>query len=256
MITRSQSGIVKPINRLSLHTFYISPIPKNPSHALKDPNWHNAMYDEYNALVKNGTWLLVPRPACVNMVRSMWLFKHNFHADRTLSRYKARLVANGSSQQLGVDFDETFSRVVKSAIIRTVLSFVVSRQWPIHQLDVKNAFLNDDLSETVYMHQPPGFVDNRYPHHVCLLQRSLYGLKQPPRAWFQRFTETAWLHNLLRELHSPLSTTTLVYYDNVSAVYMSVNPVQHQRTKHIEIDIHFIRDMVTAGQVRHPLERP
>ncbi|GKD58649.1 ribonuclease H-like domain-containing protein [Tanacetum coccineum] len=62
--------------------------------------------------------------------------------------------------------------------------------------------------------------------------------------------ETAWLCNLLRELHSPLSTATLVYCDNVNAFYMSVNPVQHQRTKHIEIDIHFVRDMVTAGQVR------
>ncbi|GJZ99814.1 ribonuclease H-like domain-containing protein [Tanacetum coccineum] len=331
MITRSQSGIVKPIDRLSLHTFSISPIPKNPSHALKDPNWRNAMYDEYNALVKNGTWLLVPRPAGVNMVRSMWLFKHKFHADGTLSRYKARLVANGSSQQLGVDFDETFSPVVKPATIRTVLSLAVSRQWPIHQLDVKNAFLNGDLSETVYMHQPPGFVDNRYPHHVmpheldfiivdaiphCLsIDRVLRGALQyltftrpdlsyavqqichymhdpraPHLAALKRIlryvqgtldlglrlyassttslvgytdadwagcpstcsakakywgvanvvAETAWLRNLLRELHSPLSTVTLVYCDNVSAIYMSANPVQHQRTKHIEIDIHFV----------------
>ncbi|GKF64655.1 ribonuclease H-like domain-containing protein [Tanacetum coccineum] len=92
-----------------------------------------------------------------------------------------------SSLQHGVDFDETFSPVVKPSTIRTVLSLAVSRQWPIHQLDVKNAFLNGDLSETVYMHQPPGFVDSRYPNHVCLLQRSLYGLKQAPRAWFQRF---------------------------------------------------------------------
>ncbi|GKE86045.1 ribonuclease H-like domain-containing protein [Tanacetum coccineum] len=156
MITQSQSGFVKPIDRLSLHTYSISPIPKNPSHSLKDPNWRNDMYDEYNALVKNGTWLLVPRPAGVNMVCSMWLFKHKFHADETLSRYKARLVANGSSQQLGVDFDETFSLVVTSATVHTVLSLVVSHKWPIHQLDVKNAFLNGDLSETVYMHQPPG----------------------------------------------------------------------------------------------------
>ncbi|GKE49340.1 ribonuclease H-like domain-containing protein [Tanacetum coccineum] len=168
MITRSQSqsSIVKPIDRLSLHTFSISHVPKNPSHALKDPNWRNAMYDKYNVLVKNGTWLLVLRPAGVNMVRSTWLFKHKFHADGTLSRYKARLVANSSSQQLGVDFDKTFSPVVKPVTIRTVLSLAVSRQWPIHQLDVKNAFLNGDLSKTVYMHQPPGFVDNRYPHHV------------------------------------------------------------------------------------------
>ncbi|GKA66908.1 ribonuclease H-like domain-containing protein [Tanacetum coccineum] len=97
------------------------------------------------------------------------------------------LVANGNSQQLGVDFDETFRLVVKPATIRTVLSLVVSRQWPIHQLDVKNAFFNGDLSETAYMHQPPGFVDSRYPHHVFLLQRSLYGLKQAPRTWFQCF---------------------------------------------------------------------
>ncbi|GJS96866.1 ribonuclease H-like domain-containing protein [Tanacetum coccineum] len=87
----------------------------------------------------------------------------------TLSRYKARLVANGSSQQLGVDFDETFSPVIKPATIRAVLSLAVSCQWPIHQLDVKNDFLNGDLSETVYMHQPPGFINNRYPHHVYLL---------------------------------------------------------------------------------------
>nr|GFC22343.1 ribonuclease H-like domain-containing protein [Tanacetum cinerariifolium] len=135
-------------------------------------------------LIKNGTWILVPKPAGVNMVRSMWLFKHKFHAKGTLSRYKARLVANGSSQQQSIDVDDTFSPVVKPATIRTVLSLAVSRKWPIHQLDVKNAFLNGNLSETVYMHQPPGFTD---PNHVCLLQHSLYGLKQAPRAWFECF---------------------------------------------------------------------
>ncbi|GJZ67102.1 ribonuclease H-like domain-containing protein [Tanacetum coccineum] len=130
MVTRSQSGIVKPIDRLSLDTSSISPIPKSPFLALKDPHWCNAMYDDYNALAK----------------------MHKFHADGTLIRYKARLVANGSSQQLGVDFDDTFSLVVKLATICTVLSLVVSHKWPIHQLDVKNAFLNGDLSKNVYMH--------------------------------------------------------------------------------------------------------
>nr|GEW80451.1 hypothetical protein [Tanacetum cinerariifolium] len=205
----------------------------------------------------------------------------------------------------GVDVDETFSPVVKSGTIRTVLSLAISRHWLVHQLDVKNAFLHGDLAETVYMHQPLGFRDPEHPNYVCLLQRSLYGLKQAPRAWFQRFAayittvgftpsrcdsslfiykqvtrdssgmflsqrkyamkilerahmhgvanavaETFWIRNLLRELHTPLSSATIVYCDNVSVVYLSSNPVQHQRTKHIEIDIHFVRDLVATGQVR------
>ncbi|GKA05251.1 ribonuclease H-like domain-containing protein, partial [Tanacetum coccineum] len=92
--------------------------------------------------------------------------------------YKARLVANGSTQLEGIDVDETFSPAIKPGTIWTVLSLATSRHWPIHQLDVKNEFLHVDLSETVYMHQPLGFQDSAHPYYVCLLQWSLYGLKQ------------------------------------------------------------------------------
>nr|GEY79319.1 putative cytochrome P450, reverse transcriptase, RNA-dependent DNA polymerase [Tanacetum cinerariifolium] len=107
--------------------------------------------------IRNSTWILVLKLPNANVVRSMWLFRHKYHTDGSLSRYKARLVANGRSHQYGVDCDDTFSMVVKSSTIRNVLSLVLSRNWHIHQLDVKNAFLNGDLSETA------------------------------PRAWFQRF---------------------------------------------------------------------
>ncbi|GKA65753.1 ribonuclease H-like domain-containing protein [Tanacetum coccineum] len=474
MVTRAKAGISKPLTRMNCHITTTSPLPRSHLHALRDPHWHKAMVDEYNSLISNGTWAHVPRPTNVNIVRSMWLFRHKFNADGSLS-----------------------SPVVKPATIHTVLSLAVSRDWPIHQLDVKNAFLHGQLSETVYMHHPPGFVDSHHPDYVCLLQRSLYGLKQAPRAWFQRFAsfitrvgfqhsktdaslfvyrqgsdiaylllyvddivltassatllhriitllhsefamtdlgslnyflgisaqrspsglflsqskfaeeilerahmehcnscktpvdtesklgsdgdpvsdptfyrslagalqyltftrpdisyvvqqvclymhdprephftalkrilryvrgtldhglqlhvsstaqltaytdadwagcpvtrrstsgycvflgdnllswsakrqvtlsrssaeaeyrgvanvvaETAWVRNLLLELHAPLTTATLVYCDNVSAVYLSTNPVQHQRTKHIEIDIHFVRDYVASGHVR------
>jgi len=191
MTTRSKQGITKPIQRLNLLTTSISPIPRSHLQALKDSNWKQAMRDEYNALIKNNTWTLVPRPASANVVRCMWLFKHKNNADGSLSRYKARLVANGRSQQPGFDCSDTFSPVVKPTTIRTVLSIAVSRGWPAHQLDVKNAFLHGQLAETVYLFQPPGFVDTANPSHVCLLQKSLYGLKQAPRAWFQRFATYA-----------------------------------------------------------------
>ena len=93
----------------------------------------------------------------------------------------------GFTQRHNIDYDETFNSVVKPATIRVVLSIAASRSWPIHQLDVKNAFLHGHLEETVYCQQPPGFVDPAHPDYVCLLQRSLYSLKQAPRAWYQRF---------------------------------------------------------------------
>nr|GEZ41027.1 ribonuclease H-like domain-containing protein [Tanacetum cinerariifolium] len=151
------------------------------------------MDDEYNALVKNGTWILVPRPAGV---------------------------ANGSSQQLGIDYDETFSPVVKPATIRTVLSLAVSRKWPIHQLDVKNAFLNGDLSETVYMHLPSGFVDPRYPHHVCLLRKSLYGLKKAPRASFQQFAGYA---TRVGFYHSRCDSSLFILHEGSQVVYLLIH---------------------------------
>ncbi|GJV47288.1 ribonuclease H-like domain-containing protein [Tanacetum coccineum] len=159
------------------------------------------------------------------MVRSMWLFKHKFHADGTLSRYKAHLVANGGSQQLGVDFDETFSPVVKPATIRTVFSLAVSCKWPIHQLDVKSAFLNGDSSETVYMHQPPCFVDARQGSHVaCLL---LYADDIILTA-----SSTTLLQHLIDSLHREFDMTdlgALNYFIGISVVRHSTGLFLSQR---------------------------
>ena len=90
------------------------------------------MSAEYNALLANGTWRLVPRPPGANIVTGKWLFKHKIHSDGTLARHKACCVVRDLSQQAGVDYDETFSPVVKPATIRTVLSIAASRSWPIH----------------------------------------------------------------------------------------------------------------------------
>ncbi|WVZ59772.1 hypothetical protein U9M48_009871 [Paspalum notatum var. saurae] len=303
------------------------------------------MEHEYSALLANNTWDLIPRPSGSNIVTGKWVFKHKFKADGSLERYKARWVLRGFTQRPGIDFSETFSPVVKPATVRTVLSLALSRGWPIHQLDVNNAFLHGTLSETVHCAQPAGFEDPSHPDYVCRLNRSLYGLKQAPRAWYSRFAshllqlgfveaksdtslfvyrrgalqyltftrpdisyavqqsdadwagcpdtckstsgyavflgdnlvswsskrqntvsrssaeaeyrsvanavaEATWLRQLLSELHTPLRKTTLVYCDNISTVYMSSNPVQNQRTKHVEIDLHFVRERVALGDVR------
>ncbi|GKA97168.1 ribonuclease H-like domain-containing protein [Tanacetum coccineum] len=241
MVTRAKADIFKPLERMNCQVTTTLPLPRSHVHALRDPNWKEAMLDKNNALITNRTWVLVSRPANVNVVRSMWLFKHKFNADGSLSRYKARLVANGRNQQQGIDCDETFSLVVKPATIRTVLSLAISRDWPIHQLDVKNAFLYGQISEIV----------------ICTswvtLSRS--SIEAEYQGVANIVAETAWIYNLLHELHTPLFTAIIVYCDNVSDVYMPANLVQHQRTKRIKIDIHFVRDFVASGQV-HVLHVP
>lgn len=186
MTTRSKAGVYKPKAQLSL-VATVSPIPKSYIQALSDPNWTPSMTDEIDAFHETNTWDLVPKPKDTNVVRCMWLHKHKLNADGSFKRYRSRLVANGKSQEEGVDYNETFSPVVKPATIRSVLNVSLARDWPIHQLDVKNAFLHGNLEETIYMHQPPGFVDKQFPDHVCRLNKAIYGLKQAPRAWNSRF---------------------------------------------------------------------
>ena len=143
MVTRAKLGFRQP----ALFTATpLSPVPKTFRSALADPNWRAAMEEEHAALLRNQTWDLVPRPPRSNVVTGKWIFKHKLQADGSLERYKARWVLRGFTRRPGVDFDETFSPVVKPATVRTVLSLALSRRWPIHQLDVKNAFLHCTLS--------------------------------------------------------------------------------------------------------------
>lgn len=130
---------------------------------------------EYRALHANKTWVLVPRPRSVNVMTGKSIFHHKLNSDDSLDWYKACRVVRGFSQKPSIGFDETFNPLVKPTMIRTVLSFAVSQCWPMHLLDVKNAFLHGVLNEKVYCQQPTGFVDSSHPDHVCLLSKSLYG---------------------------------------------------------------------------------
>ena len=179
---------------------------------------------EYDALVTNWTWTLVPRPPGANIITDKWVFRHRFLPDGPLDRYKARWVVRGFAQCAGVDFSETFSLVVKPATIRVVLQLAASRHWPVHQLDINNAFLYGHLQERVLCQQPTGFVDPTRPDDVCLLSRSLYGLKQAPRAWYHRIA--AFLTTLgFRNTTSDTSLFVLHRADHVAMLLLYVDDI-------------------------------
>ncbi|KAJ9544522.1 hypothetical protein OSB04_024229 [Centaurea solstitialis] len=151
--TRRQSGNV------CLYLNFISENePKEIDDALRDPAWVSAMQEELAEFIRNNVWLLVPRPR-----------------KRTII---------GSKQEEGIDYDETFAPVARLEAIRLFLAFAAHMNFKVYQMDIKNAFLNGKLNEEVYVAQPPGFVDPKFPDHVYKLNKALYGLKQAPRAWY------------------------------------------------------------------------
>lgn len=164
-------------------------IPSSIHEALIVPEWKAAIEEEVKALQKNGTWEITELPSGKTPIGCKWIFTVKTRADGNIDRYKARLVAKGFTQSYGIDYQETFAPVAKLNTIRVLLSLAANLDWPLHQLDVKNAFLNGNLEEEVYLEIPQGLESPTNRNKVCKLKKSLYGLKQSPRAWFERFTK-------------------------------------------------------------------
>jgi hypothetical protein len=116
------------------------------------------MQEEYNSLLENQTWDLVPLPSGRRLVICIWVYRIKSTVDGQISRYKARLVAKGFQQVHGIDYDETFALVVKMDSILLALAIVASKGWEVHHMDMKNAFLHGDLSKEIYIEQPQGFM--------------------------------------------------------------------------------------------------
>ena len=160
--------------------------PTSMTEALASPErtkWTDAMDKEMNSLHMNDVWDLVKLPKDRKAVGSKWVFKLKVGSDGQVERHKARLVAQGFAQKQGLDYDETFSPVVRFESLRTVIALAVQNSMKMHQMDVTTAFLNVELQEEVYMKQPEDFVAEGQEDLVCKLKRSIYGLKQSPRCW-------------------------------------------------------------------------
>jgi hypothetical protein len=167
------------------HYSFVSSIePCRVEEALQDPDWVLAMQEELNNFKRNEVWSLVPRPK-QNVVGTKWVFRNKQDEHGVVTRNKARPVAKGYAQVVGLDFEETFAPVARLESIRILLAYAAHHSFRLFQMDIKSAFLNGPIKEEVYVEQPPGFKDDRYPDHVYKLSKALYGLKQAPRAWYE-----------------------------------------------------------------------
>ena len=164
-------------------------LPNKVSEALAHLGWRNAMEEEMNVLTDNGTWDLVRLLAGMKAIGCRWVFIVKVNPDGSIVRLKACLVAKGYAQTYGVDYSDTFALVAKLTSIRLFISLAATHGRDLHQLDIKNVFLHGDLVEEIYMEQLPEFVAQGEIGRVCRLQKSLYALKQSPRAWFGKFSE-------------------------------------------------------------------
>lgn len=211
--------------------------PVSFKQAVQDVNWVNAMNVELDALEANDTWDVIPLPPNKKAIGCKWLYKTKFKSDGTVDRFKSRLVILGCRQVYGVDYEHTFAPVAKMTTVRALLAVAALKKWHVMQMDVTNAFLHGDLYETVYMKMPLGYtgIGSRISLNqgeilpsnsnlVCKLKKSLYGLRQAPRNWFSKLSQTLKDHAFVQSLsdyslftHTTATSITLVlvYVDDL-----------------------------------------
>jgi hypothetical protein len=144
------------------------------------------MTKEYQSIMKNEVWEIVPRSKNKDGVSYRWLFKIKHATNRSIEKYKAIFVAHGFSQKEGIDYEETFTHVAKNTSIRTIIALAAKMKWKLYQMDVKIDFRNGVIEEEMYIEKPQGFEVEDNNSHVCRLNKALYRLKQSPRAWYGR----------------------------------------------------------------------
>jgi len=165
--------------------------PKTIHDALSGPDsnsWKDSIYETIKDHIKNKTWEIIDKPNDKNIVDCKWVFKIKYNSKGDIERYKTRLVAKGFSQIEGIDYDETFSPVVRYVTLRVLLAYAAIYDWEIDQMDAVMAFVQGTLSEEIYMKVPDGFGEyyqKNFEGKVLKLNKALDGLKQSGRLWYQ-----------------------------------------------------------------------
>jgi hypothetical protein len=223
--TMRQSKKPKPFsNYTALMCDLIEKEPTCFEEDIQKKEWADATMEEYQSIIKNDVWEIVPRPKNKDVLSSKWIYKIKHVADGSIEKHKARFVVHGFSQKEGIDYEETFAPVAKYTSIRTIIALAAKMKWKLHQMDVKTTFLNVVIEEEVYIEQPQGFEVKDRKTHVCRLKKALYGLKQAPKAWYGRidsflkrlgFTKSKVDSNLYFKVMNDEPVILLLYVDDL-----------------------------------------
>lgn len=204
-------------------------------------NWQKAMKSELANLVGQKTWNLVELPPGKNLLRGRWVFKTKIDKTGNIEKYKARWVVKGFLQKYGIDYFETFSNIVKPMAYKTLFALAAHNDLEIQQWDVKSAFPNAPLDECIYVEQPHGFQDQKYPTRACFLNKALYGLKQSARQWY------IYLSKLLSELgYSPIASDQSIFINRSSGIIV---------TSHIDDLLVFGKDIQAIKNLKTTLSK-
>ena len=199
--------------------------------------------------MENETWELVELPNSRNLIGCKWVFKVKHTSDGKVERFKAQLVAKGYAQKYGVDYDKTFSPVVRFSSICALLAYAVQNNMLVHQMDAVTVFHNGELDEEIYMQQPTGYIVSSKEHLVCKLKKSLYSLKQSPRCWNKGFCEYMEAISFSQSVADPcvfisiVDTVTIVsvYVDDL--ILISATPEEMKEVKQSLADQFKMKDM-------------
>ena len=182
--TRNRNPLTSEFNTCLFSCFLSQMEPKKIHEALKDSSWIEAMQEELLQFKLQEVWSLVNLPRGKRAIGTKWIYRNKKDERGIVIKNKARLVAQGYTQEEGIDYDEVFAPVARMEAIRIFLAFAAFKGFKVYQMDVKSAFLYGKIEEEVYVCQPPGFEDPKFPDMVFRLDKALYGLHQAPRAWY------------------------------------------------------------------------
>jgi hypothetical protein len=194
--------------------------PSSFEEVAEKQEWKDVMMEEYQSIMKNDLWEVVPRPEGKSVETSKWIYKIKHAAKGNIEKYKAIFVARGFSQKEGEDYNE----MAKYTSIRSIIAIASTMGWKLHQMDVKTAFLNGVIEEEVYIEQPRVFVIHGKESHVSRLKKALYGLKQAPKAWYARidsymmslgFTKSDADSNLYYKVENGCPLILVLYVDDL-----------------------------------------